>query len=340
MAYSIALNSTNVVGMGNNTYKYNFLNGFTVPEDSTISISQVTVPYSWFNITKSLGNNTFQYIMPTTGATSVTRTITLTDGFYDINALNQALWADLKSQNYYFYNSTISTITPSTGSTTFPTLLYPISFSSNYNGYNNAITFQFIPTSLGNTVTQYGTNWLWALGTFPTVSTAPQIVITGTPAFNTTLFGNIIGFQGGTFPSVLQTIVSPPTVANSAPYVVLGNSLSASPPFPALATPVNTVCVRCNLVDNSVAMPSDLMDFFPISSTFGSNIYYLPIADNAVKMRSGKHQSLTVTLCDQNFNPLISLDPNVLISILINFPEKKHIPAGFDRGKQIQKGLI
>ena len=38
MAFAIALNSSNVIGTGNNTYKYNFVNGFTVPEDSTISI--------------------------------------------------------------------------------------------------------------------------------------------------------------------------------------------------------------------------------------------------------------------------------------------------------------
>ena len=339
MAYAIALNSTNVIGSGNNTYKYNFVNGFTVPEDSTISISQVTMPYSWFNITKALGNNTFQYIMPTSGGTTVTRTITLADGFYDITALNQALWADLKSQNYYFYIP-ISTITPSTTSTTYPTIIYPISFSTNYNGYNNAITFQFIPTSAPNVITQYGAGWLWALGTFPTNSTTPQIVITGSPSSTTSLFGNIIGFQAQTTPVQSYSNLSPPTIANSAPYVVLGNSLLASPPFPALATPVNTVTIRCSLVDNSIGMPSDIMDFFPISSTFGSNIYYLPIADNAVKMRVGKHQSVTISFCDQNFNPIIALDPNVLISILINFPEKKHIPAGWDRGKQIEKGLI
>ena len=331
MAYAIALNSTNVIGSGNNTYKYNFVNGFTVPEDSTISISQVTMPYSWFNITKALGNNTFQYIMPTSGGTTVTRTIILADGFYDITALNQALWADLKSQNYYFYNP-ISTITPTTTSTAYPTILYPISFSTNYNGYNNAITFQFIPTSIGNVTTQYGTGWVWALATFPTATVTPQIVITGSPSSTTTLFGNIIGFQAQT--TLAQTVGSP------APYVVLGNSLLASPPFPALATPVNSVIIRCSLVDNSISIPSDIMDFFPISSTFGSNIFYLPIADNAVKMRAGKHQSVTVSFCDQNYNPIIALDPNVLISILINFPENKHIPAGWDRGKQIDKGLI
>ena len=64
-------------------------------------------------------------------------------------------------------------------------------------------------------------------------------------------------------------------------------------------------------------MPSDLMDNFCINSTFGSNINYFPIADNWVKMKTGRFRNMTITLCDQNFNPLQAQDPNVLISVLI-----------------------
>ena len=60
-----------------------------------------------------------------------------------------------------------------------------------------------------------------------------------------------------------------------------------------------------------------------ITSTFGSNINYLPISDNSVKIKSGKFSSVVVSLYDQNLNPLIAQDSNVLISLLIHFPEKK-----------------
>ena len=66
-------------------------------------------------------------------------------------------------------------------------------------------------------------------------------------------------------------------------------------------------------------MPSDVLDSFPITSTFGSNINYLPIADNTVKLKQGKFSSLTLSFTDQNFNPLLANDPNVLISLLIHF---------------------
>ena len=317
MSYSLILNSTNVIGINNNMFRYNFVNGFEIKEGTTMAVSQITMPYSFGNVSAFLGNNTFQYTMPTTGSTSVTRTITLSDGFYDINALNQALWADMKSQLYYFYNPQ-STLISTTTSTSYPNILFPISFASVYSSYTNSITLQYIPTTSGNVTTQYGTGWLWALGTFPTTATLPSVTITGLVTASTTNFGNILGFTQGQYPTSLITYAGTPTIATSQPYVILGNTLKASPPFPPLATIVNSVVVHCDLVLNQVTMPNDVLDNFPITSTYGSNINYFPIADNAVKVKAGKYQTMTITLTDQNFNPIICLDPNVLIAILIH----------------------
>lgn len=50
MSLSLVLNSNNVVNNGlNSQYQYNFINGaFNVPPNSTMCISNVTIPYSWF----------------------------------------------------------------------------------------------------------------------------------------------------------------------------------------------------------------------------------------------------------------------------------------------------
>jgi hypothetical protein len=332
MSYSLLLNSSNLIGNNNNTFRYNFVKGsFNVPEGSEMCISQITMPYSFGNVSAFLGNNTFSYVMPTTGSTSTTNVVVLPDGFYDLNAINSALYADLKSKGYYFYNNSVSTITPSTSSTAYPNIIYPISFSSVYSLYTNSITLNYIPTSAGNVLTQYGAGWIWALGTFPTTATLPQVIITGVVSSTTTLFGNIVGFISGTYPSSLITYSGTPTTAISQPYVVLGNTLKtsannasvASPPFAPLATQVNSIVVRCDLVSNDIAIPSDILDNFPVNATYGSNISYLPIADNAVKMKSGSYQSLTISFTDQSLNPLLALDPNVSISLLIKFPSKK-----------------
>ena len=332
MSFSLLLNSSNLIGNNNNTFRYNFVNGsFNVPEGSEISVSQITIPYRFGNVSAALGNNTFTYIMPTSGTTATTNVIVLPDGFYDLNAINSALYADCRSKGYYFYNNAVSTITPTTGSTAYPTVIYPISFSSVYSLYTNSITFQYIPTSSGNVATQYGTNWVWALGTFPSTATTPQVTITGVVSSTTNSFGNIVGFISGTYPSSLVTYSGTPTTSNSQPYTVLGNTLKASannttvanPPFSSLATSVNSIIVHCDLVQNDIGIPSDILDNFPINATYGSNISYLPITDNSMKLKSGAYQSITISFTDQSLNPLLALDPNVSISLIIRFPSKK-----------------
>jgi hypothetical protein len=320
MSYNLILNSKNAIAP--NVFQFNFINGsFTIPEDSEMAVAQITLPYSWVNISSTYGNNTFQYIMPTTGSTTVTRTVTLPNGFYGISDINNALWADMKSQGYYFYNNSISTITPSTGSTSYPTILYPISFSTNTNLYTNQISFQYIPTSGANVINQYGTNWTWALGTYPTTASTPQIVITGTVTSTSNLFGNYLGFTNGTYPSSAQTYSGAPTVTNSLPFTVNGNSLLASPAFAPKGSTVNGVMIRCSLVDNPVSPTfTDVLDNMPITSTYGSNINYLPISDNWIRLRPGKFSSFTITFNDDNFNVLNMIDQNVLISLLIRFP--------------------
>ena len=83
---------------------------------------------------------------------------------------------------------------------------------------------------------------------------------------------------------------------------------------------MNGVVVRCNLVSNAIAPYNDVLDTFPITSTYGSNINYLPISNNDVKLKAGKYSSLQITFNDDNFNTLYLLDPTVLITLIILFP--------------------
>jgi hypothetical protein len=142
----------------------------------------------------------------------------------------------------------------------------------------------------------------WSGGTYPTTQGTGTIIITGS-------FGNYLGFTSGTYQGINTTT---PLVVS-----VAGNSLQATPPYPALGSTVNAITIRCNLIDNSVSIPSDILDSFPITSSFGSNINYTPMFDKWVKIRSGKQSNLLITLTDQSGNTLQSNDPNVLIVLLI-----------------------
>ena len=87
MAYNLVLNSKNLVPniASQNVFQYNFPAGaFTVPEGATMTINQVTIPYSWRNVTATLGNNTFSYYLPNSSNVQTAYTVTLADGFYII----------------------------------------------------------------------------------------------------------------------------------------------------------------------------------------------------------------------------------------------------------------
>jgi len=71
---TICLTSQNLVADGqNNKLVYNFPNSVQF-KDNYVSLSSISIYYSWFNISSALANNTFQYTWVTKGITT-TQTI-------------------------------------------------------------------------------------------------------------------------------------------------------------------------------------------------------------------------------------------------------------------------
>ena len=398
MAYNLVLNSSNLIGSQNNSYKYNFINGsLNIPEGSEIAVSQITIPYSWFNISSQIGNNLISYYIPNSSNIQTKYDLIIPNGFYTINDLNIFLQSQLKLNGHYWYSTQgnystqiqfvgsitgttlqvsqtssqqvqlyigyvisyipvgsssyttaiISSYTTSAGlynlsgsptSTTsvamisqtnseiLPTIIYPLTIQTYTPQYCNQIISITIPT-ISNIVNLLGANYVnsnglngtvsWS-GGYPTSGNQCAYLVIPTTNINTTTIGNLLGFVSGSYPSLNSSIPS-----TTLTQTINGNSLQSNPPFPSLGSFVNGVIVRCNLVENNVSMPSDVLDNFPITSTFGSNINYLPISNNAMKLIAGKHSSLIITFNDQNFNPLLMNDSNVLISLMIYYPKKK-----------------
>lgn len=105
MSYNLIINSSNVVGNGNNTFKYKFIKGcIEIPENSLMNISQLTIPYSWNNISASQGNNQITINVPTGSGLSIPYTITIPDGFYQVSDINATLQAWCKTYGLYWYN--------------------------------------------------------------------------------------------------------------------------------------------------------------------------------------------------------------------------------------------
>ena len=84
-SFTLVLNSSNAIQTNGyyNTFQYNFINGaFDVDKDAEITITQITIPYSWFNVNGTYYNNaTFQYNWMV-GSIVTTYIVTLPNGFY------------------------------------------------------------------------------------------------------------------------------------------------------------------------------------------------------------------------------------------------------------------
>ena len=296
MPYTLVLNSSNVIGSSNSEYKYNFINGsFVINEDSEMCVSQIVIPYSWFNINNGYYNNaTLQYVFG-----NYTYTVVFPNGFYSTADLNKYLQLYMVNENQYLYNI-------SSGLN-----MYFIEIISNVTYYSNQLIMTPIPQSLptgyvtgsmtinGYTYAGFNTNPTTAgvhgyNGDFYSMTGyTPQIIINSN-------ISSIIGFSQATYPST-------PTTSY---YNILSNILPN-------ATPVNSIIIRSNIISNSCCMPSDILDTFTINNTFGSNITYIPTYKKWVNVKSGTFASLILIFQDQNFNTIEANDNNVLISLLL-----------------------
>ena len=313
MPYNIILNSSNVIGNSNSQFTYKFINGcYNINDDSEICVSQIIIPYSWFNINGSYYNNaTIKYYFPN-GSSNNLYTVIFPNGFYSVNDLNNYLQLYMVSQNQYFYNSTTTQN------------LYYIQITTNTTYYSNQIIVNPVPTSLptnyslptmtynGYTYTGFNCNPTTAGSTssstsyYPNSIITPQLVI---PSYTGIYgIGSILGFTSGNYPSS----------TSSSSQNVLSN-------ITPNATNVNSIIVRCNIVNNECASPTDVLDVFNINTSFGSNIIYEPSYEKWISVKGGVYNSLNVYLQDQNFNTLQANDSNVLICLLLKQGKNKEV---------------
>jgi hypothetical protein len=165
----------------------------------------------------------------------------------------------------------------------YNTLIYDINY------YAIQLMCYAVPTSLPSGYTNPANT------TFPTTTATPQLIIS-----SSNNFGSLIGYNAGTYPSTVQT----------------SNQSFTSNTTPD-GTPINSLIMRCSLVDNNVVSPSDILDSVPITSVFGSNIVYQPPFPKWVKVKAGRYSLMTVEFVVQNLDPVVAKDPNLCVTLLL-----------------------
>lgn len=278
MSFNLVLNSSNVIGNNNNTYQYNFTgNSFRIERGDEICLSSACIPYSWYNVTTTNNNKSFIFYFPTGSNTYNTYNITLPDGFYSATDINYYLQQICIANGLYLIDSSGKNI-------------YYFTISYNQNYYAVQILALLVPTSLPSGFTAPA-NWVG----YPSVSRTPYIEI-----LSSNTFGSLIGYSAGTYG--LNATTNQSFTSNITPN----------------ATPVNSLILRCNIIDNAVTFPSDILEAIPISNvSFGSNINYQSSYEKWVKLNEGIYSNFTLSLTDQNFNPILARDSNSLFTLLI-----------------------
>jgi hypothetical protein len=282
--FNLTINSTNVANSLNNMYQYKFKNGaFEVPAGAEMMITSLIIPYSWYNITSRYNNNTFKIYWPNGVVGNYTAfTLTLEDGFYTVNALNARIQQFCIEKGMY--------LTDGSGNN-----IYYLSVSPNSTAYANQIITKLVPTGKP---TGYGAQPGNFAG-YPTTTERPPYV----EILSTNNFGKFLGFTAGTYGKDL-----------SANYNVLSNLIPQG-------STVNSLLIKCSLVNNGCSNQSDVLDAFAIGGasggTFGGNLTYTNTIEKFVKISEGRYNNFIVTIVDQNNNDITILDNNLLINFLI-----------------------
>ena len=202
MSNVIVVNSSNIVsGTNNSTFQYNFISGaFNIPADSEICISNMTIPYSWYNVNQQYYNNaSFQYTW-IVGVTKTTYTITLPNGYYSVTDIQQYLQGQMILAGQYLVDSNGSNVY-------YMSLQYDITY------YSVQILSYAVPTSLPVGWVQPA-SWLG----YPTTASTPQLIVLNNG------FGTLIGYTAGTYPTAVQA-TNYSTLSNTTPNGSPVNSL-------------------------------------------------------------------------------------------------------------------
>ena len=173
--FTLVLNSSNVVTNSNNTiFRYNFLNGnFKIPEESQMCVSSIVLPYSWFNITSTYGNNTFSFRFQQASGV-ISYSVVIPDGFYSVNDLNNYFQQFCITNGLYLINASGQYV-------------YYMVFTTNATYYGNQLLFYPVPTSLPSGYS-IPSNWVG----YPVSTACPSITIPSG-------LGIFLGFNAGTY---------------------------------------------------------------------------------------------------------------------------------------------
>lgn len=288
---TIVLNKSNIVQDGqNNKFIYDF-NGSVVFKNSYIAVAQISMYYSWFNISASLQNNTFTYIW-TVGGTATVYTVLIPDSLVEISNINQYLQYTMIENGHYLINSSGENV-------------YYLELIVNPSRYAVQINTFLVPTSLPAGFTQPGN-----FAGFPTTARNPVITL---PSKINDIFGYVAGFT--TSGNVANTY-TPPANQDKIAKTAGGTISYLSTKSPDLQ-PNSSLLVSITNIDNKYSTLSSLIYSVVPAVSIGGLINDRPSQLVFNKLIEGTYNQLRIALLGTDFNPVVINDPSITIVLVI-----------------------
>lgn len=302
--------------VGNNTYRYNFPQGRKLDLNSKteIALSSISIYNSTFNIKESWGNNKIvifsnefnlnatslnyyenkgsSYTDPVSGLVIATKYVQLSipDGYWDISSIELFLQQQFELMGFYLVSAD--------GQSN----MFFVECLTNPQRYKTQINLFTIPEDL-----PYGfvmpPNPCFAL---PSQSSSASVYFPSVNSYSK--YGNlgkIFGFNS----NVILPLNNDTTIES--------NNLSQVCPT---VSPISTYIVCCNLVNNPLTVPSDvLMQLNLGSSKFGGIVPYNDYPEY-IACEPQQASSIVITLYDENYNQLEINDPqfSMILSVKYN----------------------
>jgi hypothetical protein len=260
---------------------------------------------SVFNISAAQNNNKFNYTW--TDGTVVN--VTITDGFYDVDALNDFLHQQMLNNKHYL-------IEDSTGN-----FVWFITIQVNVSIY--AIQIQCYPMSLTLYPTATGAGKLY---TIPTGATWVNSTAAITPyleilanSFRTTIGFNAGYYAGSTVGGAMTTAINTitgTTITRTqlSTYTTIQTLTSQNT---AQITPLTSYLMTCTLINNNYSIPNTLLSAFPPSSAFAEQFVFAPNQMSFIDVQAGTYGSFTVQFFDQNLRQITMQDNQIVILLIV-----------------------
>jgi hypothetical protein len=296
MVKTLILTSNNIVpNTSNSEFVYNFPLGGVIFKDDFISVQQISLYNSVFNISSANNNNTFSY----TWVDGSVVNVTIPDSYLSLEGINQYLQSIMINNKHY--------LTTTTGDNVY--LLELVVNPSKYAYQLNSYVISATLATTNSWSLPAGATWVLPTNLICPIFTVPS-----------TAFQTLIGYSAGNYPNATIS-GTPPAQTQSPAYTSAQSFLSTT--APQIIVQPNFLCI-CSLVNNRYTIPSQLLTTItPVGVGFGELFVqqFNELAYN--KITDGVYNNFVFRFVDTLGNPIQFQDPNIII--LLNIKNKDEI---------------